>query len=60
MVDGLADLVIKDFTRNTMTKRIVVDLKGLTAEQKAGVLKRIQHGTSGVKPATPKDIFIVE
>ena len=56
MIDGLGKSVIKDVQRNTYTRRVVVDLMGLTPSQRAAFIQRLQNAL-GPNPA--KEIFII-
>jgi len=59
MVDGLADSVVKDVATNTATKRVVVDVTGLTDAQTGSLIARIEAGLKLLKQASIKQIMIV-
>jgi hypothetical protein len=44
MVEGLAKAVVKDLTTNTLTKKMVVDMLGLTSDQRILLQARIAEG----------------
>jgi len=56
-INGLAKSTIKDVTRNTATKRVVVDTLGLSDQQRATLKQQISQG---VGPTPRKDIFYID
>ena len=60
MVDGLAKSVIKDVERNTFTKRVVVDTKGMTQAQRDRLRQSIESELAKNPNGPSKEIVFLE
>lgn len=60
MIDGLAKSVAKDVRMNTFTKRVVVDTKGMTPDQRRRLQQKIEEELAKNPGGRSKEIFIIE